>query len=310
MHRACDTGAQLNREIDMRVGFIGLGSMGLPMAQNLLTAGHELVVYNRTRSRADGLARSGARVADSPREAAAGVEVLLTMLADDAAVEDVIFGENGALPALARGAIHVGMSTTSPALARRLAAAHEAEGQSYVAAPVFGRPEMAKAAKLWIVAAGAPEVLERCGPVFAPMGQGVETVGAEPSGANVVKIAGNFLLAAAIEAMGEAFALVRKHAIEPARFLEIVNGRLLRSPIYESYGTLIAAERFEPAGFKLKHGLKDVGLALDAGGALAAPLPFASLMRDHFLSAIAWGWADSDWAALAKVSAVNAGLAR
>jgi 3-hydroxyisobutyrate dehydrogenase-like beta-hydroxyacid dehydrogenase len=310
MRRACDTGPQLNREIDMRVGFIGLGSMGLPMAQNLLTAGHELVVYNRTRSRADGLARSGARVADSPREAAAGVEVLLTMLADDAAVEDVIFGENGALPALARGAIHVGMSTTSPALARRLAAAHEAEGQSYVAAPVFGRPEMAKAAKLWIVAAGAPEVLERCGPVFAPLGQGVEIVGAEPSGANVVKIAGNFLLAAAIEAMGEAFALVRKHDIEPARFLEIVNGRLLRSPIYESYGALIAAERFEPAGFKLKHGLKDVGLALDAGGERAVPLPLASLMRDHFLSAIAWGWADIDWAALAKVSAVDAGLAR
>jgi 3-hydroxyisobutyrate dehydrogenase-like beta-hydroxyacid dehydrogenase len=310
MRRACDTGPQLNGRSVMKVGFIGLGSMGLPMAQNILAAGHELIAYNRTRSRADGLARRGARVAGSPREAAAGAEVLLTMLADDAAVEDVIFGEDGALPALARGAIHVGMSTTSPALARRLAAAHDAEGQRYVAAPVFGRPEMAEAARLWIVAAGPPEALERCGPVFAAMSQGVETVGADPSGANVVKIAGNFLLAAAIEAMGEAFALVRKHAIEPARFLEIVNGRLLRSPIYESYGALIAAERFEPAGFKLKHGLKDVGLVLEAGAEQAAPLPLASLMRDHFLAAVAWGWAEIDWAALARVSAVNAGLSR
>lgn len=293
----------------MRLGFIGLGSMGLPMARNLLQAGHELVVYNRTRSRTEEPSRLGARVAASPRDAATGVEVLVTMLADDAAVEGVIFGESGALPALGRGAIHLGMSTVSHTLTRRLAGEHEAHGQVYVAAPVFGRPEMADSAKLWIVAAGPAEAVERCRPVLDAMGQGVEIVGADPAAASVVKIAGNFLLASAIEAMGEAFALVRKHGLDPARFLEIVNGRLLRSPIYENYGALIAAGRYEPAGFKLKHGLKDVRLALEAGGDVAAPLPLASLMRDHYLAALARGWADVDWAALAKVSAVNAGLA-
>ncbi|HET6578980.1 MAG TPA: NAD(P)-dependent oxidoreductase [Gemmatimonadales bacterium] len=294
----------------MRVGFIGLGSMGLPMAQHLLRAGHELVVSNRTRTRADEPSRMGARVAASPREAADGVEVLVTMLSDDVAVEGVLFGDEGALAALGRGAIHLAMSTTSPALARRLTAAHDARGQAYVAAPVFGRPEMAQAAKLWIVAAGSADAIGRCRPLLDAMGQGVETVGTDPAAASVVKIAGNFLLASAIEAMGEAFTLVRKHGIEPARFLEIANGRLLRSPIYENYGGLIAAERYEPAGFKLAHGLKDVRLALDAGDDVAAPLPLASLMRDHFLAAVAWGWADIDWAALARVSAVNAGLSR
>ena len=293
----------------MRLGFIGLGSMGLPMAQNLLQAGHDLVVYNRTPRRTEEPSRLGARVAASPRDAAVGVEVLITMLADDAAVEGVIFGEGGALPALGRGGIHLGMSTVSHTLSRRLAGVHEAQGQVYVAAPVFGRPDMAMSGKLWIVAAGPAEAVERCRPLLDAMGQGVEIVGADPPAASVVKIAGNFLLASAIEAMGEAFVLVRKHGLDPVRFLEIVNGRLLRSPIYENYGALIAAERYEPAGFRLKHGLKDVRLALDAGGDVAAPLPLASLMWDHYLAALARGWGDVDWAALAKVSAVNAGLA-
>jgi 3-hydroxyisobutyrate dehydrogenase-like beta-hydroxyacid dehydrogenase len=292
----------------MNVGFIGLGSMGLPMARNLVEAGHGLVVYNRTRSRADELSRLGARVAATPGEAAADVEVLITMLADDAAVEAVIYGDDGALPALGRDAIHLGMSTTSPALARRLSAAHRSRGQLYLAAPVFGRPEMAQSAGLWIVAAGPAEAIQRCRPLFDAMGQGVEIVGPDPAAANVVKIAGNFLLASSIEAMGEAFTLVRKHGIDPARFLEIANGRLLRSPIYQNYGALIAAERYEPAGFRLKHGLKDVRLALDTGGEVAAPLPLASLMRDHFLAAVARGWSDLDWAAVARVSAANAGL--
>jgi 3-hydroxyisobutyrate dehydrogenase-like beta-hydroxyacid dehydrogenase len=292
----------------MKTSFIGLGSMGLPMARNLLKAGHELAVYNRSRNRADELAKSGARVAGSPREAATGVEVLITMLADDAAVESVIFGENGAIAGLGRGAVHVSMSTIGHALSRRLAAEHRAKGQGYVSAPVFGRPDAADAAKLWIVAAGSADDIERCRPLFDAMGQGTEVVGEDPAMANVLKLAGNFLLASAIEAMGEAFALVRKHGLEPARFLEIVNGRLIRSPVYENYGTLIATERWKPAGFKLRHGLKDVRLALSAGEDVAAPMPLASLLRDHYLTAMAREWGDIDWAALARVVAVNAGL--
>ena len=290
----------------MKVGFIGLGGMGLAMAENLLRAGHDLTVYNRTRARAAGL--SGVRLATTPREAAAGAEVLISMLADDAAVEQVILGADGAVHGLGAGAVHAGMSTISHGLTRRLATEHAAAGQRYVAAPVFGRPEAARAAKLWIVAAGPSEAIERCRPLFDAMGQGTEVVGDDPLRAAVVKIAGNFLLAAAIEAIGEAFALARKHGVEPARLLEIVNGRLLRSPVYENYGRIIAEERFDPPGFRLRHGLKDAKLALAAGDDAAVPLPIASLVRDRYLEAMAQGWGDLDWAALARVSAIAAGL--
>jgi 3-hydroxyisobutyrate dehydrogenase-like beta-hydroxyacid dehydrogenase len=292
----------------MKIGFIGLGSMGQPMATNLIKAGHDLIVYNRTRERADSLAKQGARVAGSPREAAAGVEVVITMLADDAAVESVMFGDQGALLGLGRGAIHVSMSTIGHLLSRRLASEHAPRGQKYIAAPVFGRPDAAQAAKLWIVPAGPVEAIERCRPLFEAMGQGVEVVGEDPPVANVVKLAGNFLLASAIEAMGEALALVRKYGVEPKRFLEIANGRLIRSPVYENYGNLIVGQRYQPAGFKLRHGLKDMRLALAAGDEATVPLPTASLVRDQYLAAMARGWGDLDWAALAKLSAVNAGL--
>jgi 3-hydroxyisobutyrate dehydrogenase-like beta-hydroxyacid dehydrogenase len=278
------------------------------MARNLLSAGHTLVVYNRTTSRADELGRQGATVARSPRDAVQGAEAVITMLADDSAVEQVMFGDDGALAGLDAGAVHVSMSTISHLLSRRLATEHETREQYYVAAPVFGRPEAAETAKLWILAAGAPEAIERCRPLFEAMGQGLEIVGDNPPLANVLKLAGNFLLASAIEAMGEAFALVQKHGIEPERFLEIVNGRLIRSPIYQNYGTLIASRRWEPAGFKLRHGLKDVRLALSAAEEVTVPMPLGSVIRDQYLSAMARGWADTDWAALARVIAANAGL--
>lgn len=292
----------------MNVGFIGLGSMGLPIARNVLQAGHTLAVYNRTADRATELARSGATVADSPAAAARGAEVLITMVADDAALEAVTLGEAGAVAGLKRGAIHVSMSTVSPALAQRLAERHRAAGQTYVAAPVFGRPQAAAAKQLWIVVAGPAAAVERCRPLFDAISQGTTVAGEEPPRANVIKLAGNFLLAAALEAMGEAFTLARKHGVPPAELLDVVNGRLFRSPIYENYGTLIAEERWQPAGFKLRHGLKDMRLVLDAADAASAPMPLASLMRDRFVSAVARGWADVDWAALARVAAADAGL--
>jgi 3-hydroxyisobutyrate dehydrogenase-like beta-hydroxyacid dehydrogenase len=292
----------------MKISFIGLGSMGLPMARNLFQAGHELVVYNRTRNRAEELGKRGVRVAESPRDAAQGAELLISMLSDDAAVEEVMWGETGALPGLAPGAIHASMSTISHLLSRRLAEEHRSRRQDYVAAPVFGRPEAAEAAKLWIIAAGGAATIECCRPVFEAMGQGIEVVGDDPPMANVLKLAGNFLLASAIETLGEAFTLVQKYGIEPARFLEIVNGRLIRSPIYESYGKLIAGQKWEPAGFKLRHGLKDVRLVLAAAETVTTPMPVASLIRDHYLTAMARGWGDIDWAALARVVEENASL--
>lgn len=292
----------------MKISFIGLGNMGLPMARNLLQAGHKLTVYNRTSARADVLAPLGPTVADSPAAAAQGADVLFTMLADDAALESVMLGDHGALGALPRGAIHVSLSTIGPALARWLDERHRTAGQTYVAAPVFGRPEAAAAKQLWIVAAGPATAIERCRPLLLALGQGVILAGEAPPRANVIKLAGNFLLAAAIEAMGEAFALARKHNVAPADLLDVVNGHLFRSPIYENYGKLIAEERYEPAGFKLKYGLKDIRLALEAGDAVAAPMPLASLMRDRYVSAVARGWGEIDWAGLARVAAVDAGL--
>jgi 3-hydroxyisobutyrate dehydrogenase-like beta-hydroxyacid dehydrogenase len=291
----------------MKLGFIGLGSMGLGMARNLLKAGHEITVYNRTWAKAEALAAEGAKVADSP-VAACGGEAIFTMLADDAALEAVVFGDKGILTAGATGLIHVSMSTISPALSRRLAIAHAERGQGYLAAPVFGRPEAAAAAKLIVVAAGKPESVERCRPALEAIGQKVFDAGADPEKANLIKVSGNFMIAAMLETLGEVFAVLRKSGVDPKLFLEIVNGNLFRSPVYELYGKAIAEGRFEPAGFKLRLGMKDVKLALAAAEEVSAPMPLGSLLRDHFLSGVARGYGDIDWAGLSKVIAEDAGL--
>jgi 3-hydroxyisobutyrate dehydrogenase-like beta-hydroxyacid dehydrogenase len=292
----------------MKVGFMGLGQMGIGIARNLIGAGHELTVYNRTRSRAEELQGEGAQVADSPAEAATGVDVLVTMLADDAAVAQVIFGDGGAIKALPRGAVHVSMSTISVALSARLDDAHRAAGQGYVAAPVFGRPEAAAAAKLLVVASGAAADIEKCRPLLEAVGQSLVIFGEPATTANVVKITGNFLIASVMETLGEAFALLRKSGVDAGQFLDLMTRSLFSAPIYQNYGKLILAESFEPAGFKLKLGLKDVNLALEAAEGVAAPLPLASLIHDHMLAGVARGYSDLDWSALSRVIAENAGI--
>ncbi len=298
----------------MRIAFLGLGNMGLPMARNLAAAGHDLTVYNRHQARADelaaGVARGGppVRQAATPGEAVRDAEIAITMLADDAAVEQVVFENRGILASLPRDAAHVSMSTISVGLADRLSGAHHQAGQAFVSAPVFGRPEAAADAKLWVVAAGPEAQVSRCRPAFDAVAQGLFVVGDTPSTANLVKLAGNFTLAGMIETLGEAFALVRRAGVTAQQFLEVVNTSLFKSPVYQNYGTIIANERFEPAGFRLKLGLKDARLALEAAGALAVPLPLASLVRDHFLAAIAHGDAEKDWSTVATVSARAAGL--
>jgi 3-hydroxyisobutyrate dehydrogenase-like beta-hydroxyacid dehydrogenase len=290
----------------MDVGFIGLGQMGSAIAVNLVKAGHRVVVYNRTRAKAEALASQGAEVAESLADACR--PVLITMLADDAAVEAVFFGAGDALSALGQGAVHISMSTISVAFSDRLAEAHRKAGQAYVAAPVFGRPEAAAAAKLFVVAAGPEQTLAQCQPLFDAIGQRTFVIGDKPSSANLVKLSGNFLLAAMIECLGEAFALTRKGGIEPHLYLEILTSTLFSAPAYKTYGTLIANQQYEPAGFKMSLGLKDIRLALAAADALATPMPVASLVHDHFLSGVAQGAGDSDWSALARLAAANAGL--
>jgi 3-hydroxyisobutyrate dehydrogenase-like beta-hydroxyacid dehydrogenase len=281
--------------------------MGLPIARNLLRAGHELTIYNRTRSKAEALASEGARVADSLAEACT-LEVVITMLADDAAVEQTAFGDGGLVNTLARGGVHLSLSTISTALSRRLTKAHTARGQSFIASPVFGRPDAAEAARLVVVAAGPAEAIARVRPLLEAIARKVFIIGSEAYSANAVKLAGNFLIASTLETLSEAFTLARKSGVEPARFLEILNGSFFQSPIYENYGKIILGEKFSPPGFALRLGLKDVRLVLAAAEEAAVPMPVASVIRDHFVSGVARGWGDMDWAALAKVVAEDAGL--
>src|SRR2546426_3684470 len=292
----------------MKVGFIGLGMMGSGMARNLIKAGHALVVFNRTRSRAQELAQLGATVAATPGEAAGNAEVLITMLADDHALEDAILGPGRALQSLPAGAIHVGMSTISVAMSRRLAAAHRERQQHYIAAPVFGRPEAAAAGKLFIVAAGPVKQIERCQVLFDAMGQKTFVLDQEPSSANVTKLAGNFLISTTIESLAEAFSLVRKSGVDPNKFLEVLTGSLFSAPVVINYGGMIAANHFEPVGFKLPLGFKDNRLVLAAAEEAAVPMPMASLVHDRFVAAMAQGLGDSDWSAIARISFQNAGL--
>jgi 3-hydroxyisobutyrate dehydrogenase-like beta-hydroxyacid dehydrogenase len=290
----------------MQVGFIGLGGMGSGMAANLLKAGHALTAYNRTAAKAEALVGDGAALAKIPGEAARG-DVVITMLADDAAVEAVVFGSDGVLAGLKPGAIHISMSTISVALAERLAAAHRGAGQRFVSAPVFGRPEAAAAAKLFIVAAGEPQAVQFCQALFDALGQRTFVIADEPPKANLVKLSGNFLIAAVIETLGEAFALVGKAGIDRADYLDILTNTLFGAPVYETYGSLIAEERYAPPGFKAKLGFKDIRLALGAAEALQVPMPVASLLRDRFLTLLASGGGDLDWSALAALASRDAG---
>jgi 3-hydroxyisobutyrate dehydrogenase-like beta-hydroxyacid dehydrogenase len=290
----------------MKVGFIGLGRMGSAMASNLLKAGFELTVHNRTAHKAEPHLAQGAVLAQTPADAARG-DVVITMLTDDAVVEAAVFGQDGILAALKPGGIHISMSTISVALAERLARAHADQGQGYLSAPVFGRPDAAAAAKLFVVAAGPSELVRSCRPLFDALGQRYFVIAAEAPKANVVKLSGNFLITAVIEALGEAFALIGKAGIDREQYLDLITSTLFGAPVYKTYGAIIAEQRYHPAGFKAELGYKDVRLALSAAEALKVPMPLANLVAVRFLTLIAQGNGDLDWAALAKLAASDAG---
>jgi 3-hydroxyisobutyrate dehydrogenase-like beta-hydroxyacid dehydrogenase len=290
----------------MNLGFVGLGKMGYPMARVLLRAGHTVAVWNRTRPKAEELAASdGAVVASSPADAARGADAVLSSLADDDAVRAAVLGFDGAgtdplIRGLGRGAPHVSLSTISPALSRHLDEAHHAAGQRYVAAPVLGRPETAARAELVLLAAGHDDMVDFCAPIFDLLGRKTHRLGAHPERANAMKIAANLAMASLLESFGEAFGLAESYGIGPLQVLGVLEDTILRSESTEAYGRRIANGEFEPAGFSLRLGLKDVHLALDAAEAAALPLPFASVLRDRFLVAIARGLEDQDWSAVAR----------
>lgn len=290
------------------VAVIGTGAMGAGMARVLLQGGLEVRVYNRTAERAAPLVEAGARQAATAGEAAAGAGAVITMVADDAALEGVTLGAGGILEAMGEGAVHLSMSTVSPELSRRLAALHEERGQAYVAAPVFGRPDAAAAGKLWICASGAAAARERVRPLLEAMGQRVFPYGDDPGAANVVKLAGNFTIIAATEALAEAYTLAEKNGIERTAVHEFFTSTLFACPIYERYGRAVAEHRYQPAGFRLTLGLKDIRLALGAARQSEVPMPLGSLLHDRLLSAVARGRAEIDVAGMALEVSEAAGL--
>jgi 3-hydroxyisobutyrate dehydrogenase-like beta-hydroxyacid dehydrogenase len=293
----------------MKIGFIGLGQMGSAMAANLVKAGHDVTVFNRSPEKRRALLELGAHKADSVADACHG-QVTITMLADDTAVADVALAKHGIVETLAKGAIHLSMSTISVALSKRLSETHAHAGQRFVAAPVFGRPDAAAAAKLFIVAAGEPAAVEACKPLFDALGQKTFAISTEPTAANLVKLSGNFLLAAAIEALGEAIALVGKAGIDRSAYVDLLTSTIFPVPAYKTYGGLIAASRFHPAAFAAPLGFKDIRLALAAAENLRVPMPLGSLLHDRFLRLLAQGGDSLDWAAIGGLAAQDAGDAK
>jgi 3-hydroxyisobutyrate dehydrogenase-like beta-hydroxyacid dehydrogenase len=292
----------------MNVGFIGLGQMGAGMAANLLKAGHEVIVYNRTPAKAQALLALGAKLASKIADACRG-DAVFTMLSNDDAVEGVAFGEGGILVSLAAGAVHISSSTISVVLSERLTQTHGKRGQRFVAAPVFGRPQVAAAGQLFVVAAGDSAAVEAATPLLDAIGQKTFVVSATPKLANLVKLSGNFLIASVIESLGEAIALVGKGGVDRRQYVEFLTSTLFAAPVYKTYGELIAGGRFEPAGFAAPLGLKDIGLALDAAEDLRVPMAVASLLRDRFLTLLAQGGDRLDWSAIGGLAAKDAAVA-
>jgi 3-hydroxyisobutyrate dehydrogenase-like beta-hydroxyacid dehydrogenase len=282
----------------MQLAFIGLGKMGAAIAGNLLRAGHQVSVWNRSPQKAEPLVAQGAILAATPREAAKGADAAFTMVADDSALMGVLEGPDGLLAGLPVGGIHISQSTIAVATAEKMAALHAERGQQLISAPVFGRPAAAEAGQLWVVTAGAPEALERAAPLFETIGRAVFPVGDSPVCANLVKLAGNFMILASAEVMGEAMRFAERGGVDRGKLLEVLQGTLFNGNFYGIYGPLLAEQRFRPAGFSAPLGLKDMRLAGEAADALGAELPILQIVKDHLAQAIASEGDDVDVAAL------------
>lgn len=291
----------------MDAALIGLGRMGTGIAKSLLRAGHRVTVFNRTKEKAEALRGDGAIVAESVADACR-VGMVLTMVADDAALQGFAYGSGGILSSLAPGSVHVSLGTISVALSDQLAADHAKAGQGYLAVPVFGRPEAAEAGRLAIVAAGSDSLIQKCRPLFEAMGPRLFVVGEKPSLANVVKLSGNFLIATVLESLSETMAFARKSGVDPAALLDFLTSTLFTAPLYKTYGGLIVEGKHEPAGFLLPLGLKDIRLVMQAAEAANVPMPIASVVRDRFITAMARGNQAKDWSVIGRVAAEDAGI--
>jgi 3-hydroxyisobutyrate dehydrogenase-like beta-hydroxyacid dehydrogenase len=279
----------------MKVGFLGLGNMGTSMVRRLLAAGHQVTVWNRTRQRAEALAEAGARIADTPAAAAFESDAVMTMLFDDAAHEQVLFGEEGLLDALAPGTLHISLSTVSVPLSERLTAEHAARGHLFVAAPVFGRPNIAAEGRLWIVVAGAEAAVAAAWPLLEPLSRGISVIGTEPRQAHALKLGGNFLISAMIHSLGEGFVYAEAQGIDPETFLTTVNSALFQSPFYAAYGNVMLHPPQQP-GATIDLGAKDLRLLREAAGDRNCTLSLADNLAEIFAQAQQAGLGGEDWA--------------
>jgi 3-hydroxyisobutyrate dehydrogenase-like beta-hydroxyacid dehydrogenase len=293
----------------MKVGFIGAGRMGQAMAQRLLSAGHDIGVFNRTPEKTRGLADAGAKVLASLGNAARYGEAVFTMLADDAALDDVAARAGGLLESLPKGGIHICSGTHGIAVIRKLKAAHAERGQILLTAPMLGRPEMVSSGQAGMVVSGPQEILRRCAPLFAAIARRSIEAGSDPEAATAIKIANNFVLGCAIEAMGEGFSLVRKFGVAPQVLNEVMTDGLFACPAYKAYGKIIVEESYDRVGQMALLGLKDANLALAAGEAVGVPLPSGNVWRDRLVGAVAHGDGGKDWAVMALEQARSSGLA-
>jgi 3-hydroxyisobutyrate dehydrogenase-like beta-hydroxyacid dehydrogenase len=287
----------------MKVGFIGLGRMGRGMAGRVLTGGHDLVVFNRTREKTSELANAGARVAGSIAGACEGREVVITMLTDDAALREVTLSTGALRDSLPSGAIHLTMGTHSTQWMQELASIHAASNQTFVAAPVLGRPDMAASGQLGIVAGGPADALEKCDPLFRLMGRHTFYAGQKPEHAIAIKLSNNFLLGCALGAMAEGFSLVRKYGVAPQVFYEVMTESLFSAPVYKVYGKIMVDEAYDKVGFTTLLGLKDFNLIMAAADLARVPLPSGNAFRDRLLGAVAHGDGEKDWAVVAREQA-------
>jgi len=290
------------------IGFIGLGQMGLPMAANLIRAGYGLRVWNRTGEKAEELIELGAEVAAEPADTAEQGGIVITMLSDDPVLDEVATSGDRLVQRLGAGGIHLSMSTVSPAASRRIAGHHERSGVSYVAAPVFGRPQAAAAGKLWICASGPEKARTAVRPILSAMGQGVFEFGDDPGAANVAKLAGNLLIGAATEALGEAIAFAEKSGVDAGQVIGMMTQTLFACSLYQNYAPVMLERRFDPPGFRMILGLKDLGLILGLARESRVPVPIANLVHDRLLSGIAKGRGELDFTALTLGAAEDAGL--
>jgi 3-hydroxyisobutyrate dehydrogenase-like beta-hydroxyacid dehydrogenase len=282
--------------MEKKIGFIGLGSMGLNMAKNLIGAGYHLHVYNRTISKADELDAASITRCKTPAEAADGMRAVITMLSEDEPLKEIVLGNDGILEKLPKNSVHISMSTISPETSTLLAKHHSGAGSLYLAAPVFGRPEAAAAKKLWICISGDQQAKEIAKPILENMGQGIFDFGDDAGGANVVKIAGNFMIMASLEIMAEAYTLAEKNGLDRLKVAEFFGATIFNTPVFQNYGKLIAGKQYGPVGFKAKLGYKDARLAFKLSQHSHTPMPVATAVHNRLLAAVAKGWGEGDWA--------------